>query len=74
VFDHGEIKGDQVRGHYADASATMDQLAGVGIDYDDVVKVLEDEGVDKFEKSWGELLESVTNELERARAAQEDDK
>ena len=36
-----------------------------GIDYDDVVQVLEDEGVDKFEVSWNELLEAVQAELER---------
>ena len=29
------------------------------IDYDDVVKVLEVEGVDKFTKSWLELLEDI---------------
>jgi transaldolase len=74
VFDHGEVKGDQVTGHYADAAATMDQLGAVGVDYDDVVSVLEAEGVDKFEKSWGELLDSVTNELERVKAQQEGDK
>ena len=39
------------------------------MDYDDVVSVLEAEGVDKFEKSWGELLGTVTDELERAKAA-----
>ena len=31
----------------------------VGVDYDDVVRVLEEEGVEKFTKSWHELLESV---------------
>ena len=40
----------------------------VGIDFDDVVKVLEDEGVDKFEVSWKELLESVTKSLKAAGA------
>jgi transaldolase len=67
--DHGVITGDSVTGNYADAAALLDQLAGVGISYDDVVELLEVEGLDKFEKSWGELLGSVTDELERARAA-----
>jgi transaldolase len=41
------------------AKADLDRLADVGVDYDDVVQVLEDEGVDKFTKSWLELLEDI---------------
>jgi len=41
------------------ARADLDRLAAVGVDYDDVVKVLEDEGVDKFTKSWLELLDDI---------------
>jgi transaldolase len=41
------------------ARADLDRLAAVGVDYDDVVRVLEDEGVDKFTKSWLELLEDI---------------
>jgi transaldolase len=43
----------------------LDDLATAGIDYDDVVQVLEDEGVEKFETSWNELLESTKSELTR---------
>jgi transaldolase len=68
AFDHAVITGDTITGSYAAAATVLDQLAGVGIDYDDVVGLLEVEGVDKFEKSWGELLGSVTDELERAKA------
>ena len=35
-----------------------------GVDYDDVVRVLEDEGVEKFETSWNELLDTIKTELE----------
>ena len=35
-----------------------------GISYDDVVAVLETEGVDKFDKSWDELVETVRAALE----------
>jgi transaldolase len=69
VADHGEITGDQVRPHYADAEATMQELAEAGIDYDDVIEVLIKEGVDKFVKAWDELLESVTEALEAAQKA-----
>jgi transaldolase len=33
------------------------------VHYDDVVQVLEDEGVDKFATSWNELLESIRQEM-----------
>ena len=50
--DHGEVKGDMVSGTEADAQQVMDDLEAVGISYDDVVDVLEREGVEKFEASW----------------------
>jgi transaldolase len=64
VRDHSEIIGDQVRPNYADAHQVMKNLADAGIDYDDVIHVLEEEGVEKFEKSWNELLETVKANLE----------
>ncbi|OEU96897.1 transaldolase [Streptomyces oceani] len=63
--DHGEITGDTVRGTYKQARADLDALAAVGISYDDVVQVLEDEGVEKFATSWNELLSSTEAELRR---------
>ena len=65
IADHGVVRGDTIRGAYADAETVMAALAGVGIDIDDVVQVLEDEGVEKFETSWSELLESTRKELKR---------
>ena len=41
------------------AKATLQNLAEVGIKYDDVVQVLEDEGVEKFAVSYRELLDSI---------------
>ncbi|MEV0234925.1 transaldolase [Nonomuraea sp. NPDC050786] len=61
--DHANVTGDTVRPFYEQAWNTMAALKEAGIDYDDVVKVLEDEGVEKFEASWNELLESVTKNL-----------
>jgi transaldolase len=63
VFDHGVIEGDTVRGHYIDAQRVLDDLKAVGVDYDDVVDTLEREGVDKFEDSWNQLIEAVTEQL-----------
>ncbi|KYH44395.1 transaldolase [Branchiibius sp. NY16-3462-2] len=68
LADHGELEGDRVSGEYADAAAVMDKLDQLGISYEDVVKVLEDEGIEKFEASWKDLLESVSGELSKARA------
>ncbi|MGA5703823.1 transaldolase [Peterkaempfera bronchialis] len=64
VGDHGEITGDTITGGYAQAQADMDAIAAAGVDYDDVVQVLEDEGVEKFEASWIELLDTVTASLQ----------
>jgi transaldolase len=64
--DHGEITGDTVTVNYTDAQAVLDALGGLGISYDDVVQVLEDEGVEKFEKSWQELIDTVTTALDKA--------
>lgn len=66
VADHGELRGDTVRGAatVAEAQGVLDGLARLGIDYDDVVQVLEDEGVRKFEDSFAELFESVRTQLD----------
>jgi transaldolase len=65
--DHGEVHGDRVTGTAAEAQGVFDALARVGIDLPDVFRVLEDEGVEKFEKSWTELGDTVTGQLEQAR-------
>jgi transaldolase len=61
--DHGEPRGDAVSGTAAQAQEVFDQLTAVGIDLADVFEVLEREGVDKFEKSWEELLTATGAEL-----------
>ncbi len=66
--DHGEITGDTITGGYAAAAHVLDTLERLGISYSEVVDLLEREGVEKFEKAWGELLEGVTRELEKATA------
>ncbi|MCF3133506.1 transaldolase [Streptomyces olivochromogenes] len=63
--DHGSITGDTVTGGYEQARADLDAVERLGISYDDVVQVLEDEGVEKFEASWNDLLKSTEAELER---------
>jgi transaldolase len=61
--DHGVLQGDTIHGTYDESRALFAQLEALGISYDDVTKVLEDEGVSKFEVSWGEMLATIKNEL-----------
>jgi transaldolase len=65
--DHGELQGDQVTGTAAQAQEVFDALERVGIDLTDVFQVLEDEGVQKFEASWHELLDTVKGQLDSAK-------
>lgn len=66
VADHGEVKGDTITGTAGAAQEVFDNLAAIGIDLPDVFTVLEDEGVDKFEKSWQELLDATQVQLDAA--------
>ncbi|MDX3053993.1 transaldolase [Streptomyces sp. NE06-03E] len=65
VADHGDITGNTVAGGYDQARADLDAVKKLGVSYDDVVQLLEDEGVDKFEAAWNDLLKSTEAELER---------
>jgi transaldolase len=67
VADHGVITGDTVTGTAAESQALFDALTAVGVDLPDVFKVLEDEGVEKFEKSWLELIEATRDQLDAAK-------
>ncbi|HEU5353747.1 MAG TPA: transaldolase [Actinocrinis sp.] len=67
--DHGDPSGDSVHGTYEDARKVIADLEALGVSYDDVVQVLEDEGVEKFEVSWKELVDAVRAELEKEAAS-----
>ena len=64
VADHGVVTGDTVTGRSDEAQQVFDQLTAIGIDLTDVFLVLENEGVEKFEKSWHELLEATQGQLD----------
>ena len=66
--DHGELQGDQVSGRARDAQEVLDAVVAVGVDWDEVLQVLESEGVSKFEASWDELVETVRAQMEKAKA------
>ena len=64
--DHGVIPSDSVTGSYAAANAVLDALSAQGVSYDDVTRLLEEEGLSKFEVSWNELLDTVQTALTAA--------
>ena len=66
--DHGVVAGDTVSGAAVESQEVFDKLTAVGIDLTDVFVVLENEGVDKFEVAWNELLEATAEQLRAAGA------
>jgi len=60
---HAVLRGDTVRGTYDRARQAFTDLAALGISYDDVVEVLEAEGVQKFATSWHEFLETIETNM-----------
>jgi transaldolase len=66
VADHGVITGDTVTGRAVEAHDVFDKLEALGVDLTDVFLVLEDEGVEKFAKSWRHLREATQGQLDAA--------
>ena len=60
---HARLRGNTAAGGYDEARQVFDELDKLGIGYDDVVRVLEEEGVAKFAASWHELLETIRTEI-----------
>jgi transaldolase len=56
--EHGTVA-PTLAGHEDDARARMERLARVGVDFDDVTRVLEEEGIEKFSKSYGALVGTI---------------
>ncbi len=63
VEDHGQISGDSIHGSYQRSRAVLNDLAELGIDYDDVVQTLEDQGVATFDASWDHLRRQLAGAL-----------
>jgi len=61
--DHGKLLGDTVHGTYDASRQVFADLEELGIGYDDVVQVLENEGVAKFQASWNELLDTIRTKM-----------
>jgi transaldolase len=59
-LDHGTVARTVDQG-VDDAREDLDRLAKVGVDMADVSRVLEEEGVSSFLKSWDELIQSLSD-------------
>jgi transaldolase len=66
MADHGKLEGNRGSSGYDQARQVFADLEALGIGYQDVVTVLEDEGVAKFAASWQEMLETISTELAAA--------
>ena len=66
MADHGKLEGERGSSGYDQARQVFADLEALGISYQDVVTVLEDEGVAKFAASWQEMLETISTELAAA--------
>ena len=60
---HGKLRGETIRGTYQAARRVFEELEAHRIGYDDVVAVLEEEGVQKFAASWNEFLETIARQM-----------
>src|SRR5882757_9102591 len=68
VADHGQIRGNAIAGTYDAARKVLADLDALGIGYDDVIELLEVEGVQKFEDSYAQLVDSVKAQVSAAGA------
>jgi transaldolase len=68
VADHARIHGNTIAGTYEQSRTVLDDLAELGIEYDDVIELLETEGVQKFMDSYAQLVDSVKAQVSAAGA------
>jgi transaldolase len=64
--DHAVLHGNAIDGTYEQARKVIADLEELGVSYDDVVQVLEDEGVQKFAASWAQMLDTIGTEMQRS--------
>jgi transaldolase len=62
--DHGRVR-DTLRSDVDEARRTLERFAAAGVDYQEVVAVLEREGVEKFADSFAELLDGIREKQDR---------
>lgn len=63
VADHAQIVPNSAASSHEEATALFAKLSSLGIDYDEVVDLLEREGVSKFIDSWNDLISTVNTAI-----------
>ncbi len=71
VAEHGDVPADSLRGSYTQAQEVLDRLAALGVDYDDVVTHLEDDGITKFDAAWDDLAGELATTLRDRRGTRQ---
>jgi transaldolase len=67
--DHGVVRGETLLDGVDEARDLLVALSEAGVDYEDVVAVLEAEGVQKFADSFAELIEGIEAKTQALHAA-----
>ncbi|WP_299572793.1 transaldolase [uncultured Williamsia sp.] len=65
--DHGEVDTESLIGRGPESEQVFASISDLGIDLTDVFLTLENEGVEKFESAWGELLDETAEQLKSAK-------
>jgi transaldolase len=63
-MDHAEVRPTLEEG-LEEAHKLLEELKEAGVDYDEVVEVLEEEGVQKFVDSYNDLIEEIEQKSNR---------
>jgi transaldolase len=65
TMDHAEVVRPTLEEGVEEAHMLLGELKEAGVDYDEVVEVLEKEGVQKFVDSYNELIEEIEHKSKR---------
>ncbi len=66
VADHGVVRDATAAHGYDAARQVIADLADLGVEYDEVVELLEVDGIHKFEESWRAFIKQVEDKLAEA--------
>jgi transaldolase len=59
VADHGHVPADSIREHYESSAEVLTRLRALGIDLEDALQKLEDDGLTNFDAAWTHLAEQL---------------
>lgn len=62
--ENANLEGDTIRPNIESGKRVIEKIVRLGVDFRQVTEQLEDEGVEKFEIAWNELIETVQDAME----------